>query len=104
MLAFTSYWQKGSQVTSRGIKLDIDMDLADKMTTSPAAKRTVDLRFVELADKMRKNRPGDDFALLRRGHGCNRLSGSRQTLSGELAARKIVADQLDDLFGPPGKC
>src|SRR5271170_3107913 len=34
----------------------------------PADKRTLDLRFVELIDKVRKNRPGDDFTLLRRAY------------------------------------
>jgi len=100
MLAFTSYWQKGSQVTSRGIKLDIDMDLADKMTTSPAAKRTVDLRFVELADKMRKNRPGDDFALLRRAYDFAAEQHKAQTrLSGEpyLSHPLEVAHLLADM-------
>jgi len=42
--------------------------LPNSTSISPAARRTVDLRFVELIDKVRKNRPGDDFALLRRAY------------------------------------
>ncbi|MGB0035381.1 MAG: bifunctional (p)ppGpp synthetase/guanosine-3',5'-bis(diphosphate) 3'-pyrophosphohydrolase [Candidatus Acidiferrales bacterium] len=44
------------------------MDPANKPAISPAARRTVDLRFVELMDKVRKNRPGDDMELLRRAY------------------------------------
>src|SRR6202049_3161569 len=100
MLACASCWQKGSQVASRGIKLDMDMDVAGKMTTSPAAKRTVDLRFVELADKMRKNRPGDDFALLRRAYDFAAEQHKAQTrLSGEpyLSHPLEVAHLLADM-------
>src|ERR1700722_4494524 len=32
---------------------------------SPAARRSVDMRFVELLEKVRKNRPGDDSQTLR---------------------------------------
>src|SRR6202045_4242497 len=42
------------------------MDTAPKSSISPAARRAVDLRFVELMDKVRRNRPGDDLELLRR--------------------------------------
>src|ERR1700749_3396152 len=42
------------------------MDPAPKSSISPAARRAVDLRFVELMDKVRRNRPGDDLDLLRR--------------------------------------
>ena len=41
------------------------MELAPKSSISPAARRAVDLRFVELMDKVRRNRPGDDLELLR---------------------------------------
>ncbi len=44
------------------------MDAAGKTTMSVGARRTVDLRFVELTDKVRKNRPGDDIDLLRRAY------------------------------------
>src|SRR6202167_3118666 len=35
---------------------------------SAAARRNVDMRFVELLDKVRRNRPGDDLELLRRAY------------------------------------
>ena len=44
------------------------MDPAPKSSISPAARRAVDLRFVELMDKVRRNRPGDDLELLRRAY------------------------------------
>jgi len=34
----------------------------------PEARRTVDLRFIELLDKVHRNRPGDDLDLLRRAY------------------------------------
>lgn len=34
----------------------------------PQARRTVDLRFIELLDKVHRNRPGDDLDLLRRAY------------------------------------
>ncbi|HEV3482675.1 MAG TPA: bifunctional (p)ppGpp synthetase/guanosine-3',5'-bis(diphosphate) 3'-pyrophosphohydrolase, partial [Candidatus Acidoferrales bacterium] len=39
-----------------------------KPSISPSARRTVDLRFSELTDKVRRNRPGDDLDLLRRAY------------------------------------
>ena len=70
---------------------------------SPAARRTVDLRFVELIDKVRKNRPGDDFALLRRAYdfaseqhkGQIRLSGEPY-LSHPLEVAHSLADMKLD--------
>src|SRR5580698_8956146 len=44
------------------------MEPAAKPGMTSAAKRTVDLRFVELMDKVRRNRPGDDLELLRRSY------------------------------------
>jgi GTP pyrophosphokinase len=44
------------------------MDPAEKFEISPGARRAVDLRFVELMDKVRRNRPGDDLELLRRAY------------------------------------
>ena len=35
---------------------------------SQAARRAIDLRFVELMDKVRRNRPGEDLELLRRAY------------------------------------
>jgi GTP diphosphokinase / guanosine-3',5'-bis(diphosphate) 3'-diphosphatase len=51
---------------------------------SLAARRAVDLRFVELMDKMRRIRPGDDQALLRRAYDFAAKQHHQQTrLSGE---------------------
>jgi GTP diphosphokinase / guanosine-3',5'-bis(diphosphate) 3'-diphosphatase len=69
----------------------------------PAARRTVDLRFVELIDKVRKNRPGDDFVLLRRAYefaaehhkGQIRLSGEPY-LSHPLEVAHSLADMKLD--------
>ena len=44
------------------------METAGNPVISVAARRTVDLRFVELIDKVRKSRPGDDLELLRRAY------------------------------------
>jgi len=44
------------------------MEPATNPQISLAARRTVDLRFGELLDKVRKNRPGDDLELLRRAY------------------------------------
>jgi guanosine-3',5'-bis(diphosphate) 3'-pyrophosphohydrolase len=44
------------------------MEPAAKPAITEAARRTVDLRFVELVDKVRRNRPGDDLELLRRAY------------------------------------
>src|SRR6202451_533696 len=60
------------------------MDPAGKPAISQAARRTVDLRFVELMDKVRRNRPGDDFELLRRAYDFAAEQHQSQTrLSGE---------------------
>src|SRR5580704_2660999 len=73
---------------------------AGKLVISPAARRSVDLRFVELADKVRKNRPGDDFALLRRAYDFAADQHKTQTrLSGEpyLSHPVEVAHLLADM-------
>jgi guanosine-3',5'-bis(diphosphate) 3'-pyrophosphohydrolase len=44
------------------------MEPARNLGMSVAARRTVDLRFIELMDKVRRNRPGDDLDLLRRAY------------------------------------
>src|ERR1700691_4774324 len=44
------------------------MDASSNPIISVAARRTVDLRFVELTDKVHRNRPGDDMELLRRAY------------------------------------
>src|ERR1700689_4329899 len=80
------------------------MDPASHSTISVAARRTVDLRFVELVDKVRKNRPGDDIALLRRAYdfaaeqtkGQTRLSGEPY-LSHPLEVAHLLADMKLDV-------
>ncbi len=67
---------------------------------STAAKRTVDLRFVELMDKVRRNRPGDDLDLLRRAYDFAAEQHKTQTrLSGEpfLSHPVEVAHLLADM-------
>src|SRR5271163_2285657 len=60
------------------------MDPAGKPAISQAARRTVDLRFVELMDKVRRSRPGDDLELLRRAYDFAAEQHKTQTrLSGE---------------------
>src|SRR5580700_8572885 len=60
------------------------MEPASKPAISQAARRTVDLRFVELTDKVRRNRPGDDLDLLRRAYDFAAEQHKTQTrLSGE---------------------
>jgi GTP diphosphokinase / guanosine-3',5'-bis(diphosphate) 3'-diphosphatase len=44
------------------------MEALPNREISPEARRAVDLRFVELMDKVRRNRPGDDLELLRRAY------------------------------------
>src|SRR6202008_2632889 len=60
------------------------MDPTPKSVISPAARRAVDLRFVELIDKVRRNRTGDDLELLRRAYDFAAEQHKTQTrLSGE---------------------
>jgi guanosine-3',5'-bis(diphosphate) 3'-pyrophosphohydrolase len=60
------------------------MEPAAKPAITEAARRTVDLRFVELVDKVRRNRPGDDLELLRRAYDFAAEQHKTQTrLSGE---------------------
>src|ERR1700746_1345712 len=76
------------------------MDAAPKSSISPAARRTVDLRFVELMDKVRRNRPGDDLELLRRAFDFAAEQHKTQTrLSGEpfLAQPVELAHLLADM-------
>jgi GTP diphosphokinase / guanosine-3',5'-bis(diphosphate) 3'-diphosphatase len=80
------------------------MDAAGKTTMSVGARRTVDLRFVELTDKVRKNRPGDDIDLLRRAYDFAaeqhktqfRLSGEPY-LSHPLEVAHLLADMKLDV-------
>ena len=76
------------------------MDPAPKSVISPAARRAVDLRFVELMDKVRRNRPGDDLELLRRAFDFAAEQHKTQTrLSGEpfLSHPVEVAHLLADM-------
>ncbi|MFZ3331285.1 MAG: bifunctional (p)ppGpp synthetase/guanosine-3',5'-bis(diphosphate) 3'-pyrophosphohydrolase [Candidatus Acidiferrales bacterium] len=60
------------------------MESAGKPAISQAARRAVDLRFVELIDKVRRSRPGDDLELLRRAYDFAAEQHKTQTrLSGE---------------------
>ena len=66
----------------------------------PEARRAVDLRFVELIDKVRRNRPGDDLELLRRAYDFAAEQHKTQTrLSGEpfLSHPVEVAHLLADM-------
>jgi len=76
------------------------MDLASRPVASLAAQRAVDVRFVELIDKVRRNRPGDDFDLLRRAYDFAAEQHKAQTrLSGEpyLSHPVEVAHLLADM-------
>jgi GTP diphosphokinase / guanosine-3',5'-bis(diphosphate) 3'-diphosphatase len=60
------------------------MESAGRPAISQAARRAVDLRFVELIDKVRRSRPGDDLELLRRAYDFAAEQHKTQTrLSGE---------------------
>ena len=76
------------------------MDPASQPAISQTARRAVDLRFVELMDKVRKNRPGDDMELLRRAYDFAAEQHRTQTrLSGEpfLSHPVEVAHLLADM-------
>src|ERR1700726_5337139 len=76
------------------------MSTAGKPSFSQAARRTVDLRFVELMDKVRRSRPGDDLELLRRAYDFAAEQHKTQTrLSGEpfLSHPVEVAHLLADM-------
>jgi guanosine-3',5'-bis(diphosphate) 3'-pyrophosphohydrolase len=89
-----------TQGASTGIRIVALMDPAHKPAFSPAARRAVDLRFVELMDKLRRNRPGDDLELLRRAYDFAAEQHKTQTrLSGEpfLSHPVEVAHLLADM-------
>jgi GTP diphosphokinase / guanosine-3',5'-bis(diphosphate) 3'-diphosphatase len=76
------------------------MDSGTNPAISAAARRAVDLRFVELMDKVRRNRPGDDLELLRRAYDFAAEQHKTQTrLSGEpfLSHPVEVAHLLADM-------
>src|SRR5579872_5551265 len=72
---------------------------------SPSARRSVDMRFVELLDKVRKNRPGDDSAMLRRAYdfasehhrGQIRLSGEPYLTHPLEVAHSLADMKLDSI-------
>ena len=51
-----------------GLQYFHPMEALRKPSISLSARRTVDLRFSELTDKVHRNRPGDDLDLLRRAY------------------------------------
>src|SRR5271154_6615853 len=76
------------------------MDPAPKSAITEAARRAIDLRFVELMDKVRRNGPGDDLELLRRAFDFAAEQHKTQTrLSGEpfLSHPVEVAHLLADM-------
>jgi GTP diphosphokinase / guanosine-3',5'-bis(diphosphate) 3'-diphosphatase len=76
------------------------MDPAGHPLFSLGARRLVDVRFAELIDKVRRNRPGDDFDLLRRAYDFAAEQHKAQTrLSGEpyLSHPVEVAHSLADM-------
>src|ERR1700685_324722 len=76
------------------------MEPSGKPVISIAARHTVDLRFAELTDKARRNRPGDDITLLRRAYDFAAEQHKTQTrLSGEpyLSHPVEVAHLLADM-------
>jgi len=76
------------------------MDPASRPTATLGPRRSVDLRFAELIDKVRRNRPGDDFDLLRRAYDFASEQHKSQTrLSGEpyLSHPVEVAHLLADM-------
>ena len=84
----------------RGLTIGSEMEPSSKSTLSIAARRTVDVRFSELLDKVRKNRPGDDLDLLRRAYDFAAEQHKSQTrLSGEpyLSHPVEVAHLLADM-------
>jgi len=76
------------------------MEPASRSVIGVGARRSVDLRFAELIDKVRRNRPGDDSDLLRRAYDFAAEQHKSQTrLSGEpyLSHPLEVAHSLADM-------
>ncbi|MGH9774297.1 MAG: RelA/SpoT family protein [Candidatus Acidiferrales bacterium] len=80
------------------------MEPAGKFALNSAAQRAIDLRFVELMDKGRRNRPGDDFELLRRAYDFARVQHRQQLresgepfLSHPLEVAHLLADMKLDV-------
>ncbi|HEV2491234.1 MAG TPA: bifunctional (p)ppGpp synthetase/guanosine-3',5'-bis(diphosphate) 3'-pyrophosphohydrolase [Candidatus Acidoferrales bacterium] len=75
-----------------------------KPAGNASAQRVLDLRFVELVDKVRRNRPGDDLDLLRRAydfaseqHRSQLRESGELYLSHPLAVANILADMKLDV-------
>ena len=80
------------------------MPEANKPAVNVAARRAIDLRFVELMDKVRKNRPGDDLDLLRRAydfaaemHATQIRESGEPYLSHPLEVAHLLADMRLDV-------
>jgi GTP diphosphokinase / guanosine-3',5'-bis(diphosphate) 3'-diphosphatase len=76
----------------------------NKPISDPTAQRVLDLRFVELMDKVRRNRPGDDLDLLRRAydfaseqHRSQRRESGDLYLSHPLAVAGVLSDMKLDV-------
>lgn len=81
------------------------MNLQRNPASDPTAQRVLDLKFVELMDKVRRNRPGDDLDLLRRAydfaseqHSGQRRESGELYLSHPLAVAGILADMKLDVI------
>jgi GTP diphosphokinase / guanosine-3',5'-bis(diphosphate) 3'-diphosphatase len=86
------------------LTIDPIMDPVTKSSISLAARRTVDLRFAELTDKVHRNRPGDDIELLRRAYDFAAEQHKTQTrrsgepfLSHPLEVAHLLADMKLDV-------
>src|SRR5271170_7961112 len=80
--------------------MTVSMDASTNPIISANARRNVDVRFAELLDKVRRNRPGDDLELLRRAYDFAAEQHKAQTrLSGEpyLSHPLEVAHLLADM-------
>ncbi|HUJ81330.1 MAG TPA: HD domain-containing protein, partial [Candidatus Acidoferrales bacterium] len=80
------------------------MSASGKPLVTAAARRALDLRFVELMDKMRRNRAGDDTELLRRAydfaaerHADQMRASGDPYLSHPLEVAHILADMKFDV-------
>jgi GTP diphosphokinase / guanosine-3',5'-bis(diphosphate) 3'-diphosphatase len=90
----------GHRGGSPGRSTIVAMEAASNPAISLGARRAVDMRFAELLDKVRKNRPGDDFDMLRRAYDfAAEQHKSQMRLSGEpyLSHPVEVAHTLADM-------
>jgi gamma-glutamyltranspeptidase len=77
------------------------MEPASKPAISQAARRTVDLRFVELTDKVRRNRPGD--GLTQRGHQIKLHGAYSATMGGGQAVQRDISTAVNFGASDPRK-